>query len=155
MSYKQIEEKQFEVAKDFEKSKLKSQTMKFTNSVMMSLINDVADDYECVSEVVHQILEVRECISKDAKIKFSGIQLIVENKGEMSKEVVEKLSGYGFIYQYGSFYDDKNESTTIFGQSPDYWDKDFEEFLQTYNEFKRKKYEKLTSQNLSDERIKP
>ena len=41
----------------------------------------------------------------------------------------------------------KTNAITIIGQSPDYWDKDFEEFLQTYNEFKRKKYEKLTSQN--------
>ena len=114
MSHKQIEEKQFEVTEDFDKSKLKSQTMKFTNDIMMSLVKDVNDDYECISEVIHQVLEVRECISKDAKIKFSGIQLVVENKGEMSKEVVEKLSGYGFMYQFGSFYDDKNESTTNF-----------------------------------------
>lgn len=146
MSFEESEKKQFEVSEDFVKSKLKTQTMKFTNNVMMSLINDTDNDYEAISEAIHQVNEARECIPKDAKIKFSGIQLVIENKGEMSKETVEKLNGFGFQYQFGSFYDDENESTTIFGQSPDYWDKDFEEFLQTFHEFKQKKYERLKSQ---------
>jgi len=146
LSFEESEKKQFEVSEDFVKSKLKTQTMKFTNNVMMSLINDTDNDYEAISEAIHQVNEARECIPKDAKIKFSGIQLVIENKGEMSKETVEKLNGFGFQYQFGSFYDDENESTTIFGQSPDYWDKDFEEFLQTFHEFKQKKYERLKSQ---------
>jgi hypothetical protein len=141
MSFEEMEKQQFEVASNFIKSKLKTQTMKFTNNVMMVLINDVDDDFESISEAIHQVNEARECIPKESKIKFSGIQLVIENKGQMSNQTIDKLDGFGFQYQFGSLYDDENEYTTIFAQSPDYWDKDFEEFLKTFHDFKQKKYE--------------
>lgn len=149
-SFEEQEQKQFEVSEVFSKSRLKTMTMKFTNNVIMSLINDSEDDFEAISEALNQIKEVRECIPKDSKIKFSGIQLVIENKGEMNNDTVERLHNFGFQYQFGSLVDDVNEHTTIFGQIPDYWDKDFEEFLKTFHEFKQKKSDELRKQ-ITDE----
>lgn len=146
-SFDEVNDLEYEVAKEFLKSQLGSKTAKFTNNVLMYLKKDTQDDYECITETLSQLQNARECIPKDSKIVLKGIQLgIATKKGEMSDESTKKLENFGFQYmnEYVGTGDDEDSSmATIFAQTPEHFDTYFDEFLKTYNDFCRKRSDEM------------
>lgn len=138
-------DKEYEVSKDFHNSKLGVKSLLSTNDVGLILIRDIKNDWDAITEVIDSFRDCRECLPKESTIKFSGIQLVIETKEDMSNETIQGLENFGFMFQHSSvsFHGELCHST-FFQQVPDYWSKDFEDFLKTYPDFLRKKYEEMT-----------
>lgn len=142
MEFKEQEELEFQVTKNFLESKLGSKTGKFTNKVILHIDKDEHDDYDCFSDLISQLHHARECIPNNAKIQLHAVQFGIVTMGEMEDKAIKKLEGFGWQYQSGGVGGKDDECvTTIFGQMPEHWDQSFEEFLKTYPDFLRKKYE--------------
>jgi len=144
LSRKFKKDKEYEVAKDFHNnSKLGGKSLLFTNDVGLILLRNISDDWDCVSDVIGSVRDCRECLPKDSIIKFSGIQLVIESKEELSNDTIQRLENYAFMFQHSNVpcIEGQVYYSTFFLQSGDFWSKDFEDFLKTYPDFLRKKYE--------------
>ncbi len=139
-------DKEWEVSKDFHNSKLGGKALLFTNNVGLILLRDIQNDWDCVSDVISSVRDCRQSIPKEALIKFSGIQLIVETKEDISTDTISALENFGFMFQHTSVpcTEDGVYHSVFFQQHSDSWSKDFEDFLRTYPDFLRKKYEEMT-----------
>lgn len=139
-------DKEWEVSKDFHNSKLGGKSLLFTNDVGLILLRDIKDDWDGVTEAIGSFRNCRECLPKNSLIKFSGIQLVVETKDDISNDTIQALENYGFMFQHSDVpcTEEGVYHSTFFYQDADYWSKEFEDFLKTYPAFLRKKYEEMT-----------
>lgn len=139
----EIEEKEYKVTEDFLKSRLRWKALLFSNKVGMILLKDIKNDWDCIGELLSNLQHCRESLPKNSSIKFGGIQFIVETDNELTKDEVSALEGMGFQYLGATvpFSDEFKWQSTLYLQNPDYWTKDYEEFLLTYHNFLQKKYE--------------
>lgn len=140
---------EYEVAKKFDKSSLGGKSLLFDNNVGLFFIREEFEKFDCIVEAVASIEHCKECLPKNSVIKFSGIQLTVESKEELSNDILKRLENYGFQYQ-GAVVPFDNDSvwvSTLFYQDPNFWSSDFEEFLKTYYNFLKKKYSKRNRKN--------
>ena len=131
------------VADSFAKSKLGGKGMLFRNNVGMMLFRNTKNKFDCLSEVASSLDNCASSIKQDAKIKFSGMQVVIETDEELSYNEIDALEGMGFQYLGAvvPFGEGEKWQSALFTQDPDYWSKDFEEFLLTFHDFCQKKHE--------------
>ena len=140
-------DKEYQVAKDFHDSKLGGKALLFTNDVGLILLREIKDDWDCVSDVIGSVRDCRECLPKGSGslIKLNGIQLVIESKEDITNDTVQALENFGFMFQHTTVPCTENGiyCSVFFQQQSDNWSKDFEDFLKTYPDYLRKKYEEI------------
>jgi len=138
------EDKEFEVAQEFLKSELGGKSILFNNGIGMFLVRNKNKNYDAISEAITYIGDASGCLPENSEVEISGLQLVLKTEKDMDKDTIQRLENYGYMFQsaHQSIDSDDKEVwySTFFLQSPDYWEKDFEEFLKTYPEFLQKKY---------------
>lgn len=146
-AFEVMEKKEYDITKDFEKSKLSGKACMFRNGIGLIFVRDQLEKFDCINEAITTIENCKECLPKNSVIKFSGIQLSIESKEELSENTVQALENFGFQYQGATVPFDKDEVwvSTVFAQDPNYWSKDFEDFLKTYHQYLSKKYKDRNS----------
>lgn len=137
-----VEKKEYELVKEFEKSRLGGKGCMFRNGIGLIYIRDQLEKFDCINEAITTIENCKDCLPKNSVIKFSGIQLSIESKEELSDDTIQALENFGFQYQGAIVPFDKDEVwvSTVFAQDPNYWSKDFEDFLKTYHKYLHRKY---------------
>lgn len=144
-----LEEKEFEVADAFDKSKLGGKSMLFTNNVGLFLVRNKNKNFDAISEAISWIGDASGCLPENSEIEVSGLQIILKTKEYMSDDLIKRLECSGYMYQSGTQTEDLNGNmlwySTFFLQNPDHWDQSFEEFLKTYPKFLQKKWARYRS----------
>lgn len=137
-----MEKKEYELVKDFEKSRLGGKSALFRNGVGLIYVRNQLEKFDCISEAISMIDNCKDCLPKNSVIKFSGIQLAIETKEDLSDNEILALENFGFQYQGATvpFEEDEVWVSTVFAQDPDFWSKDFEDFLKTYHKYLHRKY---------------
>ena len=139
------EKKEWELVKDFKRSKLSGKGFTYKNGIGLIYLRNEMNKFDCVNEAISTIEHCKSCLPQNSIIKFSGIQLVIETKNELTNDEILALTNMGFLYQGSIVPFEKDEVwvSTVFAQDPDYWSKDFEDFLKTYPDYLQKKYKKM------------
>lgn len=139
------DETAFNLSKEFAKSKgVSSQSMLFTNDIGLFLIKNRKQVYDCLSEMMSACGELADLLPENSKMMIQGLQFTVTLREQASDELHKKMNGYGFHFQEERYTeDDEGEIavSTWFYQLPENYDETFNEFLNTYPDFLKKKYE--------------
>lgn len=140
-----IEDKEFEVAEDFNKSRMGGKSMLFTNGIGMFLVRNKNKNYDAIAEAISWIGDAGGCLPENSAIDVSGLQLVLKTtKSDLDNSTIQRLENFGYMFQSSYESIDRDDKpvwySTFFLQNPDYWEKDFDDFLKTYPEFLQKKY---------------
>jgi len=142
-------DKEYEVAKDFHNSKLGGKSLLFTNEVGLIFFRNIKDDWDCVTTMVGTVRDCRECLPKNSIIKYGGIQFVIESKEELTDDTIQRMENFGFMFQHSDVpcIEGQVYHSIFFQQDPDFWSKDFENFLRTYPDFLRNRYKEITNES--------
>ena len=146
MEFDEYQKKINEISDTFNSSTLGGMSISFLNGVSIFINRNRNESFDCISEMITTMEHLIDELPYSAEIQVKGIQFIIKTKEDISRECIRSLMD-NYLVQGTDIPSGNGKEdffyTTIFTQTPDWFDDTFEEFLKTYPEFLQKKYVKI------------
>lgn len=146
-THKDYDEKCLEIVQDFDSQKcLDGHSGLFYNRIGMFVMRDSNNRFEVINDFMMELDDLVDILPHSAKLILSGMRIEVETTSDIPRQIINELNER-YLVQGGAVPDlysrDQNWRHTIFMQTPEYHNPDFDEFLLTYYDFLNKKYREL------------